>query len=142
MSMTVYSRRWGSDMDKVSNAKCREYVQQRKPFRGSNLWGEWVVGLTPLAPSRYVVYSYGQHFPLFVYTHDCWFENEDKYSVSTSKHRTQSHPLCPTVLLSTHWMRTLADWGYEAIAKKRILGKDVPQTTHYEADQYAEVTNG
>ena len=127
-------------MDKISNSRCRAYVQRHKPFKGSNLYA------TPIDKGtdnhRYVVYSYGEHFPLLIYTRGCWFENEDRPSRTTSRHRTQAHPLCPTVVLSTHWMRTLAVWGYEAIAKERILGRSQLQVTHYDADQYAEVTNG
>lgn len=42
----------------------------------------------------YVVRSYGEHWPLFV--HDkatgMWLDNEDKYGVTTSKHRSQCYP--------------------------------------------------
>jgi hypothetical protein len=42
-----------------------------------------------------VVYSYDRHWPLFIYEVrvDAWFENASKYGVTTSKHKTQSHPL-------------------------------------------------
>lgn len=110
-------------MKRVSNSSCRPFVQQRTPFQGSNLYA---INLGQGTDDfRYVVYSYGIHWPLFVYTNGCWFENEQKHSVSTSKHRSQSHPHHPTILLSTHWMRTLADCGYSAIAKERILGTDM-----------------
>ena len=36
---------------------------------------------------KYVVYSYGQHFPVAVYQSNTWFVNKDKYSVTTSKHQ-------------------------------------------------------
>ncbi len=117
---------------KVANSKCRQHVQSRTDFKGSNLYGQWRNNIIdPETPdnSRYIVFSYGEHYPLFIYANGCWFENEDKYSVSTSKHRSQSHPHVPTVLLSTRWMCQLATRGYAAIAKERILGTEMSFNT-------------
>jgi hypothetical protein len=69
----------------------------------------------------YVVYSYGEYWPLFIHANGTWFENEDTHSQSTARHRSQCHPHCPTVLLSTKWMLRLAKGGYAAIAKERVL---------------------
>lgn len=110
-------------MKRVSNSSCRPFVQRREAFQGSNLYA---INLDQGTDDfRYVVYSYGDHWPLFIYTNGCWFENEEKHSRSTTKHRSQSHPHHPTILLSRHWMRTLADCGYSAIAKERILGTNM-----------------
>jgi hypothetical protein len=112
---------------KVANKNCRQHVQSRTDFTGSNLYGQWRNNIVdPETPdnSRYIVFSYGEHYPMFIYANGCWFENEDKYSVSTSKHRSQSHPHVPTILLSTRWMCQLATRGYSAIAKERILGNN------------------
>ena len=40
----------------------------------------------------YTVYSYGYHFPMYVFKDLTWYENSDKYSVSTSKQQTQMRP--------------------------------------------------
>ena len=85
----------------VANIRCRRLVQDRVPFRGSNLYAE------PRPDGAYVVFSYGEHFPLFVYKGGRWFENSDRYSVSTSKHRTQSHPHVETVKLPTDELKRL-----------------------------------
>ncbi len=114
-------------MDKVANSKCRDHVVARLPFKGSNLWGEWV---KPLAHDKqqYVVYSYGQHFPAYVYAEGMWFENEDKpcsyrmvYSPTTSKHMSQARPTDKTILLSTRAMIALVAEGYGYLVKQRIL---------------------
>lgn len=75
-------------MKKVSNKNCCDYVRCKQNFQGSNLNGLWI-------GDNYVVMSYGW-YPLFIYskTDNVWYENKDKYSVSTSKQRTQSHPGC------------------------------------------------
>lgn len=97
-------------IQKVANGKCREYVRNRKQFMGNNIIG--VVRSVALTDETlYVVFSYGEHFPLFIYHYgtDTWFENEDRYSVTTSKHRSQAHPLplTPTKKVSTGFMKTM-----------------------------------
>lgn len=112
---------------KVPNRDARQFVQNRKPFTGSNLYGGWIVGGWIVAgegetrEERYVVYSYGRHWPLFIYTNGVWFENEDKYGMTTSKHRSQSHPLCTTVRMPREQMLVLADCGYQHLARERVL---------------------
>lgn len=110
-------------MNRVPNTKCRNHVVARLPFKGSNLWGEWV---KPLANNKqqYVVYSYGQHFPVYVYSEGMWFENEDKYSRTTARHLSQARPTDKTILLSTRAMIALVVEGYNYLVKQRILTGD------------------
>ena len=77
---------------KTSNCNARDYVKRLSEFKANNLWSEWVEFDHPDA--RYVVYSYDRHWPLFIYEvrTDMWYENTSKYGVTTSKHKTQSHP--------------------------------------------------
>jgi hypothetical protein len=109
----------------ISNRDARQYVEAKKPFKGSNIWGQWVSPDKPKSEDAiediYVVYSYGEHFPMYIYAEDTWFENEDKFSPSTSKHQTQCRPTDRTILLSTAWMKQLASLGYRGIAEQRIL---------------------
>ena len=88
---------------KIAGWKARPYVQDKKAFRNHNnqLFARWE---TPLL---YVVYSYGDHWPLFIWDGFDWYENEDKYSPTTSKHRSQTHPLVNTVKVSRTWLRTM-----------------------------------
>ena len=81
---------------RTTNTKCRAFVKTRSTFTNSNkqLFGRYE---TPLL---YVVYSYGEHWPLFAWDGFDWYENEEKYSLTTSKHRSQTHPLTPTIKLS------------------------------------------
>jgi len=94
-------------MLKLSNSNVRGAVQNLKEFKNTNgtLFGRWETRFL------YVVYSYGEHFPLFLC--DCshgeraWAVNTDKYSVTTSKHFSQAHPQCETVGSNTFEMREL-----------------------------------
>ena len=72
---------------RTSNKACRQYVEKCLPFVASHMWGEWLNG-------RYVVFSYGQHWPLFIYEQatDMWYGNQNKYSRTTSRHYSQANP--------------------------------------------------
>jgi len=80
---------------KISNKSAQSFVQNRKEFQGSNTFSVSWKGM-------YIVYSYGMHFPLFVYDPAIgWFENADRYSVTTSKHRSQLRPCEETIKTDT-----------------------------------------
>lgn len=76
-------------MIKTSNSNCRQYVQRRQEFQGSNLFGQQYNGV-------YVVYSYDYHWPLYAYveSEDQWYANYSKRSMTTTKHATLAYP-CP-----------------------------------------------
>jgi hypothetical protein len=110
---------------KIANRDARSFVQKEHPFQGNNLFAEYKTLNNPDGTNGpglwYVVYSYGVHWPLFICANGVWFENEDRHSVTTSKHRSQTHPHCPTILLSTEWMKKLAQGGYQALVKARVI---------------------
>ena len=70
---------------RTANKDGYSYTENRYEFKGSNTFAENNEG-------TYAVYSYGYHFPLYVFKDGSWYENNDKYSVSTSKHKTQLRP--------------------------------------------------
>jgi hypothetical protein len=101
---------------KVTNAMARPRVQNKESFQGNNLFGQWMTKRDQ-PYSRYVVYSYGgYHWPLFVYENGVWYENADKFSVTTSKHRSQTHPHEDTLPMSVENMRVLVDYGIAGVA--------------------------
>lgn len=85
---------------RVANKSARLFVQQRMPFRGSNTRGLQLHG-------GYVALSY--HAPIFIYAAGMWFSNQQRYSVTTSRHMSQLHPLAETVDLPEEAMRSLFD---------------------------------
>ena len=102
---------------RVANADARRYVQNREEFIGSNTYAEW---RGHMLPHRYVVYSYGEHWPLFVYEDGKWYENEDKYSPTTSKHRSQLRPLYETEKHSADDMVEIADLGVAGWMRRKL----------------------
>lgn len=110
---------------RINGRLARPYVQRKEPFQNSNgqLYADWR-GLDGLENpnARYVVYSYGRHWPLFVYVPrvNTWFENKEKFGPTTSKHRTFTHPHCETVLLSLEQIKLLDRLGYSSLTYERL----------------------
>lgn len=106
-------------------ASCRTYVERRVPFHTSNkqLFGYWTTS------GVYACFSYGQHWPLFVYepTTCKWFANEDKYGTTTSKHYSKAHPFnTPTPIhLSCAAMQQLVSGGYTKLVEWRLVSGEV-----------------
>jgi hypothetical protein len=118
---------------RINGRLAHQYVSKCKPFKNSNgqLYGHWEAGGVAYSDGggmRYVVYSYGKHWPLFVWDDEsqCWYGNSDKNSVTTTKHRTYANP-SRAVASTIHWLpleaiRLLAREGYGALAAARMQG--------------------
>ncbi len=115
---------------KTSNANARQYVQRREEFDASNTFARILLPYDKCLTYRYVVYSYGAHFPLFVaewHGDDGkvqWYETTGRYSVTTSKHKTQLHPLEQTTPMDTDRMQVLTTYGIAGVAAG--MEADVP----------------
>jgi hypothetical protein len=94
---------------RITNVTARQYVQRKESFQGNNLYGEW-------RGDRYVVTSYGDHFPLFIWEDGTWYENIEKITVTTSKHRTQTHPHEDTLPMTCKDMVVIMDHGIVGVA--------------------------
>lgn len=110
---------------RINGRLARPYVKARTEFKNSNgqLYAEWLgEDLVGENNKMYVVYSYGPHWPLFVYVPhvNTWFENKDKYGPTTSKHRTQTHPHCETVSLTCDQIKLLERMGYNKLISERL----------------------
>ena len=107
-------------LERVANRDARRHVQERKPFIGSNTEGVWRRD-SNTHELRYVVTSYGTHWPLFIWEDGVWYENVDKYSPTTSKHHSQLHPLVETMPMTCKDMVCLMYYGIGGVA----AGKEV-----------------
>jgi hypothetical protein len=90
----VILKNYGVKTMKVANKNARQYVDGLKEFEGSNIFAEHTATLSPSKKNLYVVYSYGYHFPMYIYDIQAgmWIGNEDSYSMSTSRQQSQCRP--------------------------------------------------
>jgi hypothetical protein len=107
----------------ITNQKSRSFVQQCLPFETGHktLYGTWTGRL-------YVVFSYGSHWPLFIYDSETstWFENSSRHSVTTSRHRSQARPFNTEFLeRDVEWMRKCVESKGVGITEE-LLVKSLP----------------
>jgi hypothetical protein len=74
---------------RTTNGKCEKFVEERVPFNASNLYAQWEYPITKGEPAMYVVYSWGKHFPLYIWepVEREWFKNTTGSTNSTHQHR-------------------------------------------------------
>lgn len=79
---------------RTSNTNCKEFVRKCLPFKASNLYGEWVYPHNEEEPAMYVVYSWGTHFPLYIWepVERAWLGNTTGSTTSTQQHRWDARP--------------------------------------------------
>ena len=103
----------------IPNYDARTYVQHKEPFNANNIYARTHEATADRPTDLYIVYSYGSHYPMFIAETfngiTKWYENCDKYSRTTSKHRSQSHPLVETVKLSTNDMHRMSAYGIAGV---------------------------
>ena len=107
--------------ERIANKSARAMVTLRRPFEGSNLFARENFPQHG-ASVLYVVYSYGEHWPLYVaetdgYNNTQWYVMADKYSQSTSRHQSQCNPYdAECVPLTAGAMRRCAVEGIAGVA--------------------------
>lgn len=107
---------------RIANKDCRTHVQHRQAFTANNIFAEYITHNAngdQLDTCRYVVYSYGKHFPMYIYEGGVWYANCDKYSPTTSKHQTQANPCLGQTIptpMDTKQMLTIVRYGIAGLA--------------------------
>lgn len=107
----------------MNHNQCKEMIRNLTPFKSStgSLYGVKF-------DDRYVVYSYGTHFPIAVHCDNHWYINTDRRSATTSKHQAVlRQALCDSATLQIRLpmeiVDLIAEHGYTAVAKARVTGK-------------------
>lgn len=107
---------------RIANRDMGEYVSARKPFVNNN-----DSAYARREGNLYVAYSWGNHFPMYIYDSiaNMWFGNSDKYSRSTSKHQTYARPSSDDITWSdTDYLKSiLLMGGYVQEAAARVQGE-------------------
>lgn len=109
-------------MARINNNQARRLVQKCKPFMNNN--GTMYAELkSAYGDQWYVVYSYGDHWPMYIkdVASDTWYANKDKASRTTSRHTSQARPQgVEFTLLSEGKMCGLARLGPNEYVKREL----------------------
>ena len=115
-------------METINNNQMSEFTTHHKQF--TNNTGS-VYTTDQVHPDLYIVYSYGEHFPMYVYddASSTWFGNSDKFSPTTAKHQTLARPNVDVGfihMMPKHELKYLIDFGgYAGYCADRCMGQDV-----------------
>lgn len=79
---------------RVNNKDMGRMATYRDEFINTNntCYGEWASHI--FATNLYIVYSYGRHFPIYIWDDEalCWYGNSSKYSNTTTRHQNNARP--------------------------------------------------
>jgi hypothetical protein len=114
-------------MKKISNNQMSEYVTKMEQFKTNN--GS-VYTTDQVHPDLYIVYSYGVHWPMYIYDNasNAWFGNSTKYNKpTTNKHTTLAKPDVGFIhMMPKQELDYIIEFGgYAGYCAKRCMGQDV-----------------
>jgi hypothetical protein len=104
----------------MSNHEAGISARRRETFTGGNLFG------VRIGNGLYVSYSYGTHFPMYVYDYQAgkWIGNKDKYSRTTSRHQSLCRPYTVDHWLDTNDIKVVVQKGLAGYIAWKML-KDI-----------------
>ena len=106
-------------MPRITNNEIPRHVAQLEPFSNRH---DSVFANDDAA--KYVVYSYGDHFPMAMFDKDVgkWIVNEDKFSITTSRHQSLVRQGIDHVdlWLDTDYMQLVVHKGYRRFIADHI----------------------
>jgi hypothetical protein len=102
-------------MKRIANNKARDMVESLEEFQGSNMFGKLLKRTQgkDMDYELYVVYSYGSHFPMYIYDtkEQKWLGNSDKYSRSTTRQQSQAKPSDVDIWYNTEQLKDVIYHG-------------------------------
>lgn len=75
--------------------ECVELARKKEPFTFNNVYAVARDGRPDISrPPTYTVYSYGTHYPMYVYDYEAcqWYGNADKSTPTTNRHMKRFQP--------------------------------------------------
>lgn len=112
----------------LTNHECAVHMMRLEDFsnKGNSIFGRTIYTYDDKCEYQerrsYTVYSYGQHFPMYVYDFNtgCWYGNRDKYSRTTSKHQSLMRPPIVEAWMSTDELARLSNNGIVKLMERRL----------------------
>jgi hypothetical protein len=105
-------------------------ARYRDEFEHPSVFGQWKIcwrACDPskkeeIAPKVYAIYSYGFHFPMYVYDEQTqqWLGNSSKYSRTTSSHQSKYRPSEVAKWFDTTTLEDIVRHGYVGYITNRM----------------------
>lgn len=112
----------------LTNHECVAYAARRENFsnKGGSIYGKdvswWDHATNSHQLVTFTVYSYGTHFPMYVYDYATqrWYGNSSKYSRTTSKHQSIMRPPIVEEWYETKDLQTISNRGIVGAIERRL----------------------
>jgi hypothetical protein len=111
----------------MSNPKnlddCVELARKKEPFTFNNVYALYrEANALRIEPPTYTVYSYGSHYPMYVYDYEAcqWYGNEDKSTPTTQRHKTRFEPYSVAQWVDTKTLSSIAMRGIVGTSAQRM----------------------
>ena len=111
----------------MSNPKnlddCVALARKKEPFTFNNVYALYrEANALRIEPSTYTVYSYGSHYPLYVYDYEAcqWYGNKDKSTPTTNKHMKRFEPYSVAQWVDTDTITRIATSGIVNATAQRM----------------------
>lgn len=113
-------------MSKPKNLdECVDLARNRKPFNHTNVFGTFRnerIDEPYKKPPTYTVYSYGLHYPMYVYDYEAcqWYGNADKSTPTTQRHKSRFKPHSIAQWVDTETLSRIAIHGIVETSAQRM----------------------
>lgn len=100
-----------------------ERIRAKQPFNFTNVFADFRESYSSTrVPPRYCVYSYGYHYPLYVYDYEAcqWFGNADKSTPTTERHKRKFQPYSVAQWVDTPTLNSIAISGLVNTTAERM----------------------
>lgn len=108
-------------MKPINLDECVELARKKEPFEFNNVFA--LARLNhPEYPPSYTVFSYGLHYPMYVYDYEAcqWFGNKDKSTPTTEKHKRKFKPYSVAHWVDTKTLKAIAARGLVVTTARRM----------------------
>jgi hypothetical protein len=109
-------------MSKPKNLQdCVELVRKKEEFVFTNMYSAYRAG-DESRPPTYAVYSYGLHYPMYVYDYEAcqWYGNADKSTPTTQRHKNLVKPYSVAQWVDTDTLKQISVNGLVNITARRM----------------------
>jgi len=111
-------------MSKPKNLdECVELAREKEPFTFNHVFADFRPDhIRTRVPPRYVVFSYGYHYPMYVYDYEAcqWYGNADKSTQTTQRHKKRFEPYSVAQWVDTETLTRIATSGIVNATAQRM----------------------
>lgn len=105
--------------------ECAELARKKEPFEFNNVFGTFRnerIDEPIKRPPTYTVYSYGLHYPMYVYDYEAcqWYGNKDKSTPTTNRHMKRFEPYSVAQWVDTETLSRIAIHGIVNTSAQRM----------------------